>query len=192
MNIFDKLMLSRQVSFQDGRIELLGQRVVISPSDFFASYVLKINDRPELVTDVYLAAKQATRDGFATNLGKANKFTFEDYSQWLVDLAILSGWGQIKWVEREKDKLRGVLSATDSPVALNLKGKVKRPCDHVIRGLMAGGASSAFRANVEIIEYECEALGHDACKFVIGTPADLCKRFPALYKAQLRGIPIGR
>ena len=47
-----------------------------------------------------------------------------------------------------------------------LKGKVKKPVDHFIRGLIAGWATASFKWDIDVIEQECSALGSDKCKFV--------------------------
>ncbi len=185
MSIFEELMLARQVSFQDGRVELTGQRVVISPSDFFGLYIESICKDPKLVGAFYGAAKRAMREGFGRDVGKTYGFSFEDYLNWFVKLAKMSGWGKIEWLESDKEKNTGVIGTEGSPVAAYLKGKVDAPCDHVIRGLMAGGASSAYRLDLDIVETECEALGDAKCIFVIDTSENLMKKYPGLAKLQL-------
>jgi predicted hydrocarbon binding protein len=185
MSIFEELMLARQISFQDGSVELTGQRVVILPSDFFGTYIKSICDNPELVGAFYRAAKQTMREGFGKNVGKDYGFSFSNYLDWFVKLAKMSGWGRIEWLESEEEKHTGTIGAEGSPVAAYLKGKVKSPCDHVIRGLMAGGASSAYRLDLDIVETECEALGGARCVFVIDTAENLRKRYPELAKLQL-------
>jgi predicted hydrocarbon binding protein len=185
MSIFEELMLARQISFQDGRVELTGQRVVISPSAFFGAYTKSICDSPELVGAFYRAAKQAMTEGFGKDVGKAYGFSFSNYLDWFVKLAKLSGWGKIEWQESDEKKHTGIISAEGSPVAAYLKGKIASPCDHVIRGLMAGGASSAYKLDLDIVETECEALGAAKCLFVIDTAENLRKRHPDLAKLQL-------
>ncbi len=187
MSIFEELMLARQVSFQDGSVELTGQRVVISPSDFFGIYIKSISDDPEQVGAFYRAAKQAVKEGFGKNVGKAYGFSFSNYLDWFVKLAKMSGWGKIEWRENNEEKRTGVLETEGSPVAVYLKGNVKSPCDHVIRGLMAGGASSAYKLDLDIVETECEALGNAKCVFVIDTAENLRKNHPDLAKLQLGG-----
>lgn len=178
-------MVARQISFLEGKIELMGQRVVIAPSEFFANYIVGMNENSELIYGIYNAAKQIMRERFGVNLGKNYGFSFKDYATWFVDIAKLSGWGDVRWENRDEANHKGIISIGDSPIAGYLKGKVKYPCDHIIRGLMAGGACSAFVDEVDIIETECSALGTSRCKFIIDKYDVLKNNFPDLAKQQL-------
>lgn len=178
-------MVARQISFLEGKIELMGQRVVIAPSEFFANYMIEMGDNPELVYGIYAAAKQIMKERFGVNLGKTYGFSFKDYATWFVDIAKLSGWGDVKWESRDETNHKGTISIGDSPISGYLNGKVKYPCDHIIRGLMAGGACSAFVDEVDIIETECSALGATRCKFIIDKKDALKSNFPDLAKQQL-------
>lgn len=188
MNIFEKLSMARQISFHDGKIILLDQRVSVVPVEFLASITKTINDSSDQVFEVYSAAKTAVREGFAKRLGEAYDFKFRDYSQWLVDIATMSGWGRLEWADLDFDNKRGVIAVTDSPIGSKLSGQVDSPVDHVIRGLMAGGASHSFNADVDILETECVALGDPKCKFVIQSPKEFLKSDNPLVKKQLSGI----
>lgn len=185
MDIFEKLMLARQLKFTDGEIDMLGQRVVIVPSDLFTKYMADINDKPDRIAEVYNSAKQAMKENFGVNIGKSYGFNFNDFSNWFVELATLSGWGNVKFEENDKERHVAVITIKNSPIAVGLKGKVSSPCDHIIRGLMAGGSSSAYKNNVDMIETDCEALGAEKCKFIIDTKDNLRAKFPDLVEKQL-------
>lgn len=178
-------MLAKQIAFQEGKIELVGQRVVFSPADFFGVYIERINDDPKLVNNFYKAAKRAVQEGFGINVGKLYGFSLKDYSNWFVELATLSGWGKVYWKDIDRENNRGIIELENSPVAAYLKGKVKSPCDHVIRGFMAGGASSALKLDLDMIETECEALGAQKCKFVMDSTNNLKAKYPNIAKQQL-------
>ncbi|MDE1804263.1 MAG: hypothetical protein KGH59_00560 [Candidatus Micrarchaeota archaeon] len=185
MSLFDELMLARQLSFGDGKIELLGQRVVFIEADFISKYIEDINNDPKLVLEMYESTKKTMINGFGVDIGKKYSFSFKDYAKWFVDLAKLSGWGLIAWEEIDEELHKGVISVQNSPMTNYLKGKVTKPCDHVIRGLMAGGASSAFKTDLDILETECESLGSPKCKFIIDSLNNLQEKFPLLAKQQL-------
>jgi predicted hydrocarbon binding protein len=185
MNIFEKLMLARQLSFKEGKIELLGQNLVFSPADFFSRYIYALKDKPELIISLYNSAKSTMKEGFSLNVGKSYGFSFKDYARWFVDIAELSGWGQVVWEDINEAEMKGVITITNSPVAANLKNKVSAPCDHITRGFMAGAASSAFKEEVDMIEIECEALGAQKCKFIMGKIDYLKSKFPDIVKNQV-------
>lgn len=189
MNIFEKLMLARQISFNEGKIVLLNQRLVMFTSDFLGAYTLKINDEPGFVRQLYDAGKESVREGFGPGIGKSYSFSFNDFFKWYVDIARLSGWGLVKWEGIDEARHEGTLTIEDSPIAMYLRGRVKGPCDHMIRGFMAGGASSAFKTEVEMVETECYASGAPRCRFVFGPRDAMGAKFRDLYEQQVGPAP---
>jgi predicted hydrocarbon binding protein len=170
VDIFEKLMLARQLSFKEGEIDLLGQRLVMLPSIVFSDYTMAINDSPDKVAEFYKSVKSSSKANFAVSVGKSYGFNFQNYFDWMTKIVILSGWGIWKWDFLDEEKKSGKISVTNSPVAENLKGKVKCPVDHIIRGFMAGGASASLKTDVDVVEEECVALGAPQCKFVFKSP----------------------
>ena len=166
MNIFEKLMLAKKMSFDDGAIYLLGNRVTIIQSDFFVEYSMRANNSSDKINELYEVAKITFRDSIAKSIGKAYSFTFNDFFKWMTDIAMLAGWGIVKWQMIDKNKKIGVITIEKSAVGGNLKGKVTSPVDHVIRGFIAGGASASFNIDMDAIEEECIALNASVCKFV--------------------------
>jgi len=175
MNIFDKLLLAKEMSFTEGKIQVLGNRVVLPPANFFSEFASRINDSPEMVDIVYQSAKVSFRDGIAKTIGKKYGFNINDFYRWLTDIATMAGWGILKWEEFDAESKKGVIFVEDSPVASDLKGKVKSPCDHVVCGFIAGGTSALFMEDMDVVETECLALGAPRCKFIAG-PAKTIKR----------------
>ena len=178
-------MLSKQISFNEGKISLLGQRFVILPADSLIYYVLKINKDVKFISKLYNSAKQTVAKGFGVDVGRNYSFSFGDYTNWFVEIAKFGGWGIIKWEELEKESHKGVISIENSPIGVSLKGKVNSPCDHIIRGFIAGGASSAFKSDVDVIETECIATGSTKCILVIDSNENLKLKYKKLYETQL-------
>ncbi len=166
MNFLDKLMIAKEISFGDGKIELLGNRVVITHASFYSVYGKIIEGSPEKIFDYYYAAKVSFRDGMAKSMGKRFSFNFNDFFKWLTDIASFAGWGTLKWKDLDREKMHGVIIVQDSPIATSLKGTAKGPVDHVIRGFIAGGASGSLNKDVDAFEEECIAMGAAACRFV--------------------------
>lgn len=185
MSLFEKLMLVKQLSFKDGSIDLMGWPLVFAPANFFSLFIGEINDDPKLVAELYYAAKQSNKEGFTTSIGKSYGMTFIDTTKFFVDLVGLVGWGNATWVDLDSKSKKGKIAVQGSVMTTNLKGKVKTACDHVIRGFMAGGASSAFKTDVDMLELECMALGAQRCIFVMDTKENLKAKYPELAKQQL-------
>ena len=164
-SIFEKLSMLRQLSFTDGEIRLLDNRMVILPANILAAYTEKINESQELVLELYHSIKDSQIEGFAKLVGKSFSFSFNDFVKWMPDIFALAGWGIIEYKELDPDKHTATLTVARSPVATALKGKVKTPVDHLIRGFIAGAATAAFKVDIDTIETECAALDAQACKF---------------------------
>ncbi len=164
-SIFDQLTLLRQLSFKDGDIRLMGNRVVIIHANFFYDYCMQINDSPEKVSELYSSAKSSFKVGIAESIGKNYGFSFNDFFNWMTKIAILAGWGNIKWEGLEEGDGIGKISVENSPIAEHLKGKVKSPVDHLIRGFIAGGASASLQKDIDALEEECVATGAPHCSF---------------------------
>jgi predicted hydrocarbon binding protein len=166
MNLFEKFALSRHVLFSDGDIQLFGNRVVLIQSGFFSEYGKSINDSPEKVLEFYNAAKISFREEIAKSIGTEFSFNFQNFFNWMTDIAILAGWGILKWSGLDEKNMTGGITVENSPVAKNLAGKAILPVDHLIRGFIAGGASAAFKSDIDAIETDCVVLGAPICKFV--------------------------
>lgn len=177
MSIFDEIAVMRQLTFKDGDIELMGNRVVIIHANFLYDYCLKINDSPEKVHELYETSKSSFRVGIAESIGKAYGFSFHDFFKWMTKIAMLAGWGTLKYELLDEEKKIARITVDNSPVAEHLKEKVNNPVDHFIRGFIAGAATAAFKTDVDAIEEECMALGAERCKFLF-KPANTFESSP--------------
>lgn len=183
MSFLEKLILARAISFKDGNISLFTNRVVMPPSKMFSELSRKMDGHPEEVYNLYESCKYSFEDVIA-NDNRTYKFSVNDYIKWVTDVATFTGWGMIAWKELTKEKKRSIIVVDNSPVAMELKSKVKRPVCHAVRGFIAGGMSAAFKVDMDAIETECVALGAPQCKFISMPAADI--RMSPDTAAQLR------
>ncbi len=177
-------MFSRQLTFSDGQIKMFNENVLFIPSDFIATYTESNAGNNETIKSLYNAAKTSTKEKFGITIGKEYGFAFKDYTKWFADIINLSGWGMLAWKDVDEAGRRGVISFSNSIIASSLKGKVKTQCDHVMRGFIAGGASVAFKEDMDVIEEKCVAAGDDECVFIIGKKDYLKSNYLA-YQNQL-------
>ncbi len=139
--------------------------MVMLPASILSAYTEKISDSPELISNMYHSVKASQREGFASLVGKTYEFSFHDFFKWMTDIFAFAGWGIVEWKVLDENKHIGVITVAHAPVADELKGKVKTPIDHLIRGFVAGAASASFNVDIDVIELECAALGAPVCKF---------------------------
>lgn len=174
-DVFKKLLLARQMSIEKGKIEMLGQRMIIAPVYTFSYIIKNAVNQDEMGRLIYDACKHANNDprGFTHDVSRKYKLRGEKLIRWMADIATTSGWGVINVVKVDEREKTAVVNIEDSPVAKFI-GKSKHPVDHPIRGYMAGAAEVIFndlKANkgewvkYDYIETHCRATGNPFCSF---------------------------
>ncbi|MDD4251081.1 MAG: 4-vinyl reductase [Candidatus ainarchaeum sp.] len=75
--------------------------------------------------------------------------------------------GAIEIIDFDKEAKRALIIVDNSPFAIQVKGKVDRPMDNILRGIFSGVFSIIFKEDVDCVETECFAMNAKSCKFVI-------------------------
>lgn len=184
-DFMQKLILARQIRFDEGRVEILNQPMVISPAWAFA-YLLKVaKDPTEMGYLIYEGTKQATREGMAIQVKKEKKLVGIDLARWIMQSGSLAGWGKLSLREFD-EKTSSAKVMSENSVISQLFGKSSFPVDHAIRGFSAGTACVVFeRDDIEAIETKCIALGDKMCQFEFMPREKLDFKNP-LIKKQIR------
>lgn len=175
MNFFEMLVMSRKLSFIDGKVSLYGQEISIYPSRSIMDYILLINEDSELVESVYATAKQSMLE-YRAELIKA--YNPSKSITWIINTINLYGLGKVEYTGSNPNLPIGEMTAENSPFVQYLKGKVDKPVDSVLKGLIAGMVSAILDSNYDVIELECQATGSSKCKFVLDTKENLVSKFP--------------
>jgi len=163
---FKKLMFARQLKMEKGNFKILEQRIMITPAWTF-SYMLKNSKNYwETANLIYLGCKLSTQKGFSEGLFKKFKIKPRDLPDWLKNVNELSGNGETEILKIDYHSCESRIKVKDSPIVETF-GNSDRPVDHPLRGYFAGGASAAFKTDVECIEISCQSMGHKFCNFVI-------------------------
>lgn len=166
LDIIGKLMITRELSFGNGRINLFGNRAVLPPARIFSEYIRLSNNSPESANLLYESARISFREGIGKGLGMKFRFSVNDFFKWLPNIGSLAGWGRVTAKEFLAEKSYGVVFLEDSPIVADLKGVVKGPVDHVMAGFINGAAEATVRTTIETREEECVVDGFPICKFV--------------------------
>ena len=185
-SFFEKLMLAREISFKEGRIEYLGNSRLMLLSEFFLSmYTESMIDNKEELLRLYRNCKEDMRDRFVKEItGSHGDTSRESMLGLLKQTAEFGGWGRYEYEFVNEDEHRVIFRMSDGIVSSALKGKVKKPCDHIFRGIAAGGISVMFNSDVDCIELSCTAIGDPFCKLVAGSREFLEKKFPEKFEEQ--------
>jgi predicted hydrocarbon binding protein len=73
-------------------------------------------------------------------------------------------------IDLDLENKRAIVVVNNSAVGSVLKGKVKAPCDHFMRGIIAAIFWDFFNEEVDCVESECIAMADSKCKFVVKLP----------------------
>lgn len=158
-------MVARQIDFKEGSISLFTNRIVMAPATFLLEFTKAIEGSPEETHSLYESAKTSFKE-IVTKDVRTYKFSVNDYIKWLFEISSFSGWGLLTLESLEIEKKSGSITMLNSPVSEGLKGKVKLPCDHIVRGFIAGALSIAFKEDIECAEMECVGSGAARCRFI--------------------------
>lgn len=184
-NIFTKLLMARQIKFEEGEIDLMKQRVVIVPNDFLIELSFESDKSIDGIKQLYQSAKRGVKEGFAKELNKSFGLKGAEFIKWLIDISGLSGWGNHDLIRIDPEKKIGILKTMNAPVAMKLKGRVNNPTESIWRGLLAGGASAVFNEDIDFVETKCFALGDPYCEFVFKPRNILLTEGSELIKKQI-------
>lgn len=166
--VFKKLMFARQISFEEGKITMLNQPIIIAPLYLFVNFKKDLESKYSVEeTDkiIYNASKE-TGIKYVNLLKKHFKMSKVDMIKWAANSITLSGWGKVIVVKVDATACRSILQVTDSWFAREY-GKSTRPVDVILQGFFAGGATEVFGKNVECKETKCISKGDRICEFVM-------------------------
>jgi predicted hydrocarbon binding protein len=167
-----KLMMARQIKMDKGSLILLEQKMVMCPAVTFVFLPSLVGDN-DIGKHIYYACKLADEQGFTKGIRKRYGLEGGKLIQWMANIAMLGGWGDIQVMKLDMKQKRAIVQARNSPIALQYppSKSSKVPVDHIMRGYMAGAAEVAFGTPTDFIETKCQAMGDPHCEF-IAKPTD--------------------
>jgi predicted hydrocarbon binding protein len=166
--VFKKLLMARQIKFEEGRIVLFNQRITMNPAYtnvMIQKELEKINSAHIIYDSMKELGKQWTRD-----LQKNYGTKYKDVVKWGINVVTLAGWGTVKIMADKPSEKFLIFRLEDSAVGktiLRNYGKSKIPVDYSFRGMLAGTFSVLFNTNMDCIETKCIAMGNSICEFVV-------------------------
>lgn len=160
-----KLLMSKQVKFSDGRLELMGIRDSFTPGVTFVEIQKELmkSGRQHLI---YSSAKKSGYNWFKYMSKVYSGMKQTEAVKWGVDLMSLSGWGIPTLEKLDLEKKITIFNLKNSTVA-KLYGKSSTPVDHFFRGLTAGGGSYILNEDLDCVETHCLSKGDGFCRFLV-------------------------
>ena len=189
-SFFEKLMLARQISFKEGRIEYLSSsRLMLLSQGFLVMYTKNTMDSKRETYRLYKNCKEDMRDRFIKEITRSHgSGSRESMLALLKGTAEFGGWGTYEYEIMEENEHRTIMKMYDGIISSVFKGDAKSPCDHILRGLAAGAMSVMFNSDIDCLEISCIAVGDPICRFVAGSPEYLKKEYPDKFMEQLEAI----
>ncbi len=175
------LMITRKMTFVDGKVTLYGQDVLIFPPQSITAYLSKAYDDLGSLKTLYLISKKSMLE-YKQNL-KA-EFAQSTDKNWICNTINLYGYGNVKY-EDANTIPTGTLILEDSFLIKEFENTKYRNIDHLLRGIIAGLISAITDRDFDAIEVEYQANSNNVCKIVIDGNKNLKERFPSLYEEQL-------
>ncbi|MBD3205347.1 hypothetical protein GF319_03255 [Candidatus Bathyarchaeota archaeon] len=175
MGLLAKLLMTKQLRFEKGQIELRDIHLTLVPSFFIGEltqYFLKENRLRQLYLISWLwgfrLVGQVVRD---FNLNTPAKVY-----NWGMELAEAMGIGIYKTCDYEPGRYTHFIISLN-PYTEYLKGlKTGMPVDHFIAGCMGGGGCHVHGQLCQNIELKCQTKGDAHCEFLTGTEDELKSR----------------
>jgi hypothetical protein len=181
MNFFDMLLMSRKMTFEEGKITLYGQEILIFPYLPLMEHVAQIGNDVKSIKNMYLLAKDSMLEN---KEGIIKSYKTAGNVNWICETINLLGHGKIKY-EDPPTGPTGMIILENSTLAKDLIGKVNNPVDYILRGIIAGIISAILDKDVDAVETECCANGSDNCKIFVDLKEKLVNKFPVLCEQQV-------
>ena len=161
----DKYVYTNNLVFKDYNFFLADVPFVIMPVDLLVAIAGKWDF--ELHQELYDQVKKSVWKSLIPKFNLDSKASQERILNFTEVFFTAGGWGQINQVQVDTPNTRAVISVSRSPIALSLQHKVEDPCDHFMRGILAGIFSHAFNQEVDCVETRCVAQGNSNCEFIL-------------------------
>ncbi len=161
LDFFQKMMLTNNIKFQNGRLFLMGREgVLINMGIFAAVQKNQIESDPKVILDSsYIIFSEITKN-------YKERFTNDQYKDLINSIIAASGFGLIK-VEFENNKAYAFLSpSVFAEKYAEMYGLQKLPVCYFTAGGIKSMMDWFYEKQGDIQEAECVAMGKNRCTFV--------------------------
>lgn len=163
--IVAKLMLHKQLKFEEGSIKLLEQNVVIFPFENLFS-IQKMIENSDKTYEMYLSSKELGKN-WIRNLFKAYKMeTIKEQAEWGEKVFTLAGMGKMKVVKWNVEN-SVMIYRIEKSLTAQYYGNIGHAVCHIPRGWFAGASCIFFNKDVDAVETECLSKGGKYCEFLV-------------------------
>ncbi len=164
-SFYDKFIFTNGLKYKHNNFYLLNLPFVIAPNELFIG-LLEVEDE-EFGRKLYYVTKESVKKHLLREFDLDFGFEGEKLVNFLETYFVASGWGSIKTIDLDSENKKAIVKVSNNPFSSHLHKRVSQPCDHFLRGILAGLFSRVFRAEIDCVEVHCIALGEQDCEFII-------------------------
>ena len=178
-----KLMLSREISFEAGKILLLREPICLMPVRTVADIVMITKNKQRNI--LYYTGKSSGSYWFKkiTQRFYSKNMPAKDIIEWGNNIIAMAGYG-VSVLEKFNEKGKEILFRLENSTMCELIGRSKKPLDHIYRGYVAGAGTVMLGEDCSALEIACKSMGAPYCRFVV-KPTGLFDKKNILVKEQL-------
>jgi predicted hydrocarbon binding protein len=161
VSFITKLLISKQLRFEEGQIIFLEEPMAFVPIDFYVHLTKEILKKRREMLEAYLDAWKAGVIFMRRVAQRYSMRKFEERYKEAMDIISSAGFGDYKTLEFEGGKY-AYFKIFNNPIAEKFFPS-KKPIDHILRGFNAGGGTPVHERIINTIETECKAVNGKFC-----------------------------
>lgn len=170
-NIFKKLLLTRALHFEEGKVEILGLKGIIIPISAFCDFQKKLSENIgekktfESIKEIGKSQGKLAVNSGITKFGKLS----EKFLELEIGLAEMLGLGKFEIVNIDLKDAKSVIHVQSNFAKEYLQkfGKSKQPIDYFLTGLIEGFSENFIKKPVICKETICIGMGNSYCEFIV-------------------------
>ncbi|MFH0949192.1 MAG: 4-vinyl reductase [Candidatus Aenigmatarchaeota archaeon] len=179
---FTKLVLSKQMKFEEGSIILYGQPIIMFPV-YGMIGILKELEKNKYEKILYYEYKTLGKK-WTTVLRNTYKIKKGEIFQTAgSNILAMAGWGIVKVADIDS-KIPVIKFRFENSSVANAYGKTDHAVCHMFRGMAAGAMCIEYGKEMDGIETKCKAMGAPYCEVVV-KPSEQIDFSNKLVKSQL-------
>ncbi len=160
--VLTKLMMSRQLVFEEGEIKMLGQNVSIMPVTLFVEMFKQLKKaEPKKYGKIIYSIAEEVGYGWSKRLKNKYGMKTDELIKWDFNTLALAGLGKGELVNMDSKGKKAVIRVYNSTIA-KLMAPSKEVVDFLISGYIGGSAKIIFSSE----KMMCQER---ACKAKLGT-----------------------
>lgn len=165
---FDKIIYGGGLKYTNNNFTVMGIPFIMVPTELLTGLSSSADTNVQKL--LYLTAKKSAYKSLKTQFGVDFRQEGDKGLKIIEDFFTASGWGLLSGIDLDPKNKRAIVVVNNSAIGSALKGKVKAPCDHIMRGIIAAIFWDYFDADVDCVESECIATNNPKCKFIVKLP----------------------